>query len=258
MSEKPRIVFFDLETLPDLRGALEQWPSLSNFPGLTFRATINSICCFGYMWEGEAQASCLTVWDEPKRWARNRNDDSALCQAAYDILCEADVVVTQNGKAFDWKFLQTRLLLHGLPPLPRILHVDTKQLAKTNLFMFSNSLKHLAKKLTSEEKQENEGWELWVRTHDGDAAAMREMSEYCKQDVFALSKIFERLRPFAREIPNYNNFRKDGIDVCPNCGGYNLIGHGRRVTKTCVYERVRCKDCGTASMRDKKRRPVTL
>ena len=64
--------------------------------------------------------------------------------AAYDILKDADEIVTHNGKSFNVKVLNTRLAYYGMPPLPKMHHVDTKHAAK-GLSLYSNSLANVAK-----------------------------------------------------------------------------------------------------------------
>jgi len=44
----PRIILWDLETLPDLKEVLKVYPSLSDFNGRTLKAQITSIISFGY------------------------------------------------------------------------------------------------------------------------------------------------------------------------------------------------------------------
>ncbi len=255
---KPNIILVDLETLPNLPKALEVWTQLGNWPGLTMKATISTVICFGYKVYGEdKKAKCISAWDYPKRWNKDVNDDYEVVKAAYDILINADAVVTQNGKRFDWKFLQTRLMIHGLPPLPKIQHIDTKVLAKSNLFIFNNSLKELAKNLTDTTKMENEGWDLWVKTWNRDPKAMKIMVKYCKQDVDSMEKVFIRLRPFIKEI-NYNVFRKDGVECCPSCGGFEIMKNGTRVTTTKMVQRWICRECWTSSITTIRAKPKSL
>ncbi len=245
MSE-PRVVFYDLETLPIMRQALLVWPQLSNFPGRTLKASLNSIVCFGWKVLGEPEAHVISAWDFPE-WQQDVNNDVPLLNAALAVLGNADAVITQNGKAFDEKVLQTRLLLNGLDTLPSMNHVDTKLLAKKFAF-FSNSLKYLAEQLTEERKQENEGWNLWVRTYDRDPAACAEMAEYCKHDVTTLEAIYNRLRcaqKGSNVLPNHNIYHVggEGKNLCPHCGSTRLSSNGERTTKTMVYRRYVCLDC---------------
>lgn len=243
--DQPRILLFDIETLPNLKEVMKIYPRLSAYPGLTLKASITSVICFGYKWLGESKsAKCLNAWDY-KSWEKDVNDDKEIVKAAYELICDADAVVTQNGKKFDFKFIQTRLMHHKLPLLPKIQHLDTKCIAKQHLSIFNNSLDIMAKFLTDTKKMDNGGWDLWVDVINKEPKALKLMERYCKQDVIATEKVFERLRPLVSNMPNFNIFRRDGIECCPNCGGFNIINNGWRSTATKRYKRIACKDCGT-------------
>lgn len=260
-TSEPRIVCFDLETLPDLLEILKVWPRVGDYPGLTLKASITSIISFGYKVIGEPETHCINAWDFPE-WGPWRNNDEPLVRAAYEILKDADCVVTHNGKRFDWKFLQTRLMKYKLPPLPKLPHEDTCAVSKRSLFVFNNSLNTLAKFLTDEQKLENGGWDLWVRVWEKDPEAFKLMESYCKQDIVATEALYYRLRPFMTSIPNFNMFTPAGLQVdkvCPNCGSTRLGNHGVRLTKTRRYQRYMCKDCGTTCRTDAEdRAPRTL
>jgi len=129
---KPKIIIFDLETMPNLKEALKVWPQLSQYPGKTLRASITSIICAGWKYHNEKKTHCINAWDF-KNWKTNVNDDMEVCKAIREVLEDADAVVTHNGTRFDWKYLQTRLLINGLKPLPKIPHIDTCTIASRNL-----------------------------------------------------------------------------------------------------------------------------
>jgi predicted PolB exonuclease-like 3'-5' exonuclease/predicted RNA-binding Zn-ribbon protein involved in translation (DUF1610 family) len=250
---KPRIVCFDIETVPDLLAARHVWPGLSNYPGLTFRGSINSVACFGWkVLDVGKRAECLNAWDF-KAWKVNINDDRELMESVYEILKDANAVITQNGKRFDLPFIQTRLAKWKLPLLPEIKHIDTKLLMK-KLSLFSNSLKYGGEFLTEERKMENEGWQLWEDVCDKKPEAMKKMTTYCKQDVVTTEALFKRLIPFAKDLPNYNLFRNDAIECCPNCGSFEIKRDGIRVAKTKTFQRFRCGDCGTVSQGETQRK----
>lgn len=258
MKSKPKIIFWDLETLPNLLEAMKVFARLSAYPGLTMKATHNTIICFGWKILGDARPKCVSAWDFPERWSQNINDDYEVVKFAYETLLDADAIVTQNGKSFDWKFLQTRLLFHGFPPLPKIQHIDTKLLARRNLFLFNNSLETMGKFLTSIRKMDNGGWDLWVEVASRNEKSQRKMAAYCKQDVEVLEKIFLKLRPFATELPNANLYRKDGAECCPNCGSFKVQQNGLRTTKHKIAQRWLCQECGTSFSTSKDKKPKTL
>jgi len=118
LSKPPKIVAFDLETIPNLREALTVWPQLSNYPGQTLKASINSIVCFGWKILGEPEAQVISAWDFPS-WLHDVNDDRELLRFAFDMLKDADGVITQNGKAFDERLgKEVMQCLDHLAPLP--------------------------------------------------------------------------------------------------------------------------------------------
>lgn len=251
LPREPRMVYFDLETMPNAKEVMKVLQSIGDFPGRTFKATINSIICFGYKVHGEKETQCVNAWDYSKRWSRDINDDYAVVRKAYEVLKDADVVVTHNGKRFDWKFLQTRLLFHGFAPLPKLIHIDTCAEAKRNLLAYSNSLNELGKFLKLGEKKKHTGWTLWMDVMEKDPAAMKLMSEYCKRDVELLEKVFKKLRPMIKSLPNYNIFNgKD--NSCPNCGSTHLQRRGERVSKTKRVVRYQCVECNSWSSQGTK------
>jgi DNA polymerase elongation subunit (family B) len=240
MNKNLRIVLFDLETLPDFKEAMKVWPGLSAYPGLTLKASISSVICAGWKVFGQKRVECINAWDYPE-WLKDVNDDRKVVEAISKILVGADVVVTHNGRSFDWKFLQTRLTRHGFPPLPKLVHIDTKNECKKNLLLFNNRLQTASRFLTSEEKLENGGWELWVKVSERDPKAMRKMVKYCRQDVVALEAVFARLIPFVK-LPNANMFKEEM--VCPTCASTDLQRRGERITVQKRFQRYQCKGCG--------------
>ena len=249
MASKPRIILFDLETIPDMKEAMKVWPQLSNYPGLTLRATITTIICAGWKILGEKKIHCINAWDFPN-WKKNINDDSRVVKEIYKVLKDADQVVTHNGKRFDWKFLQTRLMKHRLTPLHKIHHVDTCAEAKRNLFAFNNRLGTISKLVADTDKLDNGGWDLWVQVSQRKAKALKLMTRYCKQDVKVLEDVYMALRPIVTGVVNYNRFTD--VAGCHACGSTKLISRGWRITQTQKYKRYQCTNCSAYGRYDKK------
>jgi len=253
MSE-PKIILFDIETIPDFREAMKVWCQLSNYPGQTMKATITTIICVGYKELYSKRTHCINAWDFPN-WEIDINDDKEVCKAIYEILKDADAVVTHNGKRFDWKHLQTRFMLNGLPPLPNIPHIDTCLIARRNLLSFNNRLGYLGEWLVSDTKLDNGGWELWVRVSKRIKSACKLMTKYCKKDVDLLEKVFLKLMPFIKNLPNRNIDRSqqniiDGKYVCPSCGSNDTRRNGWSYSKTTKCPRFVCKQCHSYSRGD--------
>jgi RNase P subunit RPR2 len=236
-----RIILWDIETLPDLKQALKYWPQLSNYPGQTLRAQINSIACVGWKELGSRKTNCIAAWNY-SRWRKDVNDDTQVLKAIYSVLKDADVIVTHNGKRFDWKFLQTRLLVKLGLHLPKLIHIDTCNESSKALFAFNNRLNTLADLFSVRKKMDHEGWDLWVKTHHKEKRAQNKMAAYCKQDVNVLEDIFKVMRPLITSLPNQNQFFKG--TVCPNCGSPKMTSQGVRITREKKYQRFQCQACG--------------
>ena len=249
---RPKIVYWDLETLPDPKEIYERIPSIGAWPGRTFKAELQSIMCFGYKIEGEESATSLNVWE----MSNEIHNDAPLVHAAYEILHDADEIVTHNGKSFDLKVLNTRLALWGFPPLPKIHHVDTKVVCKSNLSLYSNSLDNAAKFYGIAEKMHfQDKWGMWLRIAFGDASPkdFKNMHDYCIQDVEVLQQLYHKTRPFhGTSGVNHNIFSEGDALVCNKCGSHEWFKNGYRNTAQKRYQRIQCRNCGTWGKLTKK------
>lgn len=245
-----KIIIWDLETLPDLREVAKRIPSIGAWPGRTFKADVNSIICFGYKILGEKKSHCINAWDFKSNWKKDRNDDSQVVKAAAKILEDADGIITHNGKSFDVKVLNARLGKHGLPGLPKGLkHADTKNIAKNNLSLYSNSLNAVAKHFGCTPKlQISNKWDLWVDIIYGQNLAQNTklMTKYCKQDVDTLEEVYHKLKQYDTTLPNMALYGTNDGMVCHNCGSDKLQKNGYLPTKTTIKQRYRCTQCGTS------------
>lgn len=243
-------IYWDLETLPDPRQVYKRLPSIGQWPGRTFKGELHSIISFGYRINDEP-SQCINVWDGQGD-DYDRSNDSALVFQAYEILSQADEIVTHNGKRFDVKVMNTRLARYGMPPLPNTKHVDTKVVAKNGLSLYSNSLADVAKFFGVSDKMHWESkWDTWVRFAFGqDTRADRKiMDKYCKQDVDTMAEVYDKLKPYMRGSAANRGVFKPGEVTCPTCGSEKVFANGRRTTTTQVQQRFMCGDCGSSSFK---------
>jgi len=236
---EPKIIVWDIETLPNLDKAMDNWCRMREY--MTINADMSTMICSGWKVLNSKKTHCINAWDFPS-WKKDVNDDKALCEAAYDVLKDADAIITHYGKGFDFKFIQTRLLINGLPTLdPKITHIDTCKIAQQNLKLQSNRLNNIAHELGLGQKLENGGWPLWKRVYQRDPAAQKKMADYCKQDVRLLEKVYHQLKRFDKSILNYS--RDSGTFNCTKCGSSNMIKNGFAYTQKYKYRRLQCGDC---------------
>jgi len=73
-------------------------------------------------------------------WSTQRSNDSAVTAAIVAELSQYDIWVAHNGQRFDVPFLRTRLLAHGMEPLPTKKLIDPVLLARNKLRMSFKTL----------------------------------------------------------------------------------------------------------------------
>lgn len=164
-----------------------------------------------------------------------------------DVLDEADVVVAHNGAKFDIPYLNAQFAKYNIPPPKPLILVDTLHIAKKNFELGGNSLANLAKFLGVEVQKKDHakfaGMNLWKEFMAGNPEAIKEMVDYNRADVDCLYQVYEKIKPFAHNLPPMANI--DGLRgiVCPFCGSHKVQQRGYRFTKVGKYSRYFCTSC---------------
>lgn len=178
-----RRLYLDLETSPNIGMFWRAGYKLTITPESIIKE--RAIICAGYKWSDEKDAHVL-VWDK-------NQDDKALLATLIPIIAQADEIVFHNGSRFDFPWVRTRALFHGLPPIPDVREVDTLRWARSKFYFNSNKLDYIAKYLGIGGKLKTE-FGLWKDVVlNKDTAALKRMSEYCANDVLLLEKVWARL-----------------------------------------------------------------
>ena len=233
---QPRTLFYDIETSlqPVAVFQLKNQDWINPDYILAERHVI-SIC---WMWLGEKKVHSVSLLDDPKRFAKDPHDDKHVLEVFHKVLMEADIIVHHNGDCFDKRYLDTRMLVHGMEPLPPIASVDTYKVAKARFMLNSNKLDYIGGLLkVGRKKQTSPG--LWMRVLNGERKAIQEMVSYNKQDVLLLRDVFLKLRPY---IPNHINRELFGGTGCPRCGSHKIQSRGVHRAISRVYRRWQCQN----------------
>ena len=82
------------------------------------------------MFEGDKKPRNVSIADNMPLYLKNPRDDKEVCKKVHAIMSQADAIVAHFGKGFDFPLIRLRCAYHGLPPLPSIKEVDTRQMAK--------------------------------------------------------------------------------------------------------------------------------
>lgn len=238
----PKIGTLDIETSPIVAYVWSLWKVNVGLNQILEDWSILSYC---YKWLGEKKVH----YDDVSGQADLR-DDSKLLQGLWNFLDEADIVIAQNGIAFDVKKINARFIQAGMPPPSPYKVVDTMIEAKKVARFTSNKLEWLSAKLTETKKsahKEFPGMELWVECLKDNPKAWKVMKKYNPIDVIGTEGVYLKLRPYIIGHPNVAIYDEDETMRCPNCGSSDVIKKGYRFTQVGKYSRYQCNGCAAWS-----------
>lgn len=251
-SDKPRIMTADVECLPNKGFFFRTWTK-QNIPIPTeFIEKHYALCSISWKWLGEDETHVVTNADFPE-FDKDPYNDKGILNAFIPELKKADFVVAHNGKRFDMKIINTRVMLNRLPPIPQVTVVDTLLLARNEFEFNSNKLDYLTKLVEIGQKKHTSA-ELWVKVANGDREAMQYMGEYNAVDTKILEEFFLEIWPYLKKCPiNYNLFSDSPTLLCKSCGSDHIHLCGRVYTPTSWQDRYECKSCGAWSIFPRKK-----
>jgi uncharacterized protein YprB with RNaseH-like and TPR domain len=210
---KPRVLYWDIETSLELVSVFDLKYNDFIDPSNIYQE--RHLISAAWQWEGEEKVHSVSLLDFPSMFKKDPHNDKGVCEKLHEVLSSADCLVAHNGDSFDTKYVETRMLFHGLSPLPVIPSIDTYKIAKNRFKFNSNKLDYLGHYLGLGRKiQTTKG--LWLGALKGDPKAIKEMVTYNKQDVVLLKKVFQKLQPFCQNHINRQLFGQ--TEGCPRCG----------------------------------------
>lgn len=238
---QPKVILLDIETSPITAATFSLWPDSINHTHILKDWWIITIC-----WKelGKKTIESVSVLDNKRGFNQDFSDDRYVIETFAKVLRDCDVAIGHNLKKFDLKKFNTRLIWHGLEPVPKPHVIDTLTDWKKIGSATSNRLDYLGryfelggKKATSKD--------LWVRAGiNGEPDAISEMVRYCKRDVKLLEEFYLLMRPYMQTHPHIGAMMgRDKNRSCPNCGSSKLIVSKTRYS-TSGMKRVQCQ-CGT-------------
>lgn len=229
-----KILAWDIETFPH---NVWRWSLFGDSPvALNQILEPGHVASFAARWVGEPKSSIKFFSDQ------TGHED--MVREAYDLMSEADALLSWNGEGFDSKHMKREFLLLGLTPMAPFKEIDLMKTVRAEFKFASNKLEYVSRALGLQGKVSHEGFDLWVKCMQGDTAAWARMEKYNKQDVHLLIDLYKILLPWIKNHPNANLFGGDG---CGRCGQDTLQKRGFRYTQTGAYQRYQCQSCGAWS-----------
>lgn len=203
---KLKRIYADIETSPNI---VYSW-RIGRKIDLDYNNIIKerAVICVCWKWEHEDQVWSLK-WDN--------GDDAELLHEFVEVLNESDEAVFHNGDRFDLPWLRTRCIKHGIPMFPTYKTVDTLKMARSGFYFNSNRLDYLAKFLGNRGKTQT-SFDLWKKVMAGDKRALKQMVEYCSNDVLQLEEVYQELSKYTPPKTHIGVLQGLDKSTCPYCG----------------------------------------
>lgn len=242
-NNSPRILVFDIETAPMVVyawGLFDQNIALNQIKDDWF------VLSWAAKWHSDGPTK---VMYQDNRNAKNVSDDKKLLEGIWQLLDEADVVITQNGISFDSKKLNARFVMNGMKPPSSYKHIDTLRIARKHFAFTSNKLEYMTDKLCTKYKKLSHGkfpgFSMWKACLAGNKEAWKEMEKYNKYDVLSLEELYNKLSAWEKNI-NFDAYTDDLSHTC-SCGHKQFRNKGYAYTSGGKFHRYQCLKCGKES-----------
>ena len=247
MRQLAKVLSIDIETQRGIVEVFDLWPKYIDMKQVRVPTRI---LCFAAKWRDEEEVQFYSAFKERRDYNVDAKQYRAMLQAAWDLLTEADVVVTYNGNKFDLGWFKGEFgRLELGPPAPYrsldLYAVAKKHFAPANMSM---KLDWFSRRWLGDKKVGH--GDLWsaIRygTRDEQLAAQQLMMDYNIHDVVLTERLFDRFLPWTGM--NFALFDQDNEDrlVCPYCESTRYHKRGFAPGLSYMYQRYKCLNpkCG--------------
>lgn len=229
----PRILTFDIETRPTLAYV---WGLFNQNIALSQIVEPTRIICFAAKWYGDDDVIFKSEFHDGHR---------ATILTLFDLLDEADVVITYNGDNFDIPHAEREFLEADIGTPSPFHSIDLYKVLKKKTKFVSHKLAHITESLSLTGKLETGGFDLWRDVMAGDRKAWAKMRRYNKQDVVTTEELYDEVLHLIDTHPALTLYVDDDAPACPRCLSDQLERRGYAYTRLGKYQRYQCQSCGS-------------
>ena len=240
MVDKPKILYYDLETSPLKAYIWGLGKQVVRHHQLDKARCQHGIICATYCFNDGKPAKAID-------WGYEEQSTKKVVEEFDQIIKQADIVIGKNSDRFDNKMLNAARMFNGLPGYPQWTKYteDLEKLMRRYFRLPSYALDYVSGQLGlgGKIKMEFQDWIDIVEKTPNGLAAFKKMIKYGKKDVEDTRAMWLYMEEhFETKI---NIARYNDIDMgCRHCASINLKRNGTPVYSGIRYQEYVCTDCG--------------
>lgn len=213
--ELPKVLILDIETAPLISYHWGLWDQ-----SIPLNMIIKDwfMLSFSAKWLGSPEDE-IFYKDQRGKKGKSLENDKPLLIELWKLMDEADLILTQNGVAFDLKKINAKFIEHNMEPPSFHKNIDTLQMAKKLFGFTSNKLEYMTKKFCTKYKKQDHsefsGFKLWDECLKGNIKAWKSMEKYNKFDVLSLEELFVKMAKYDKSpntVAAMRTYRKNKKD----------------------------------------------
>jgi len=238
MKNKPKILFYDIETMPLKAYIWRLGKQVVRHQQLGKNHFMYNIICITYCWNDNKPAKAL-VFDYKKQ------DCKKIVQEFDELVKQADCVIGKNSDRFDNKHISLQRLVHDLPGMPDWLDKcdDLEKHMRRHFYLPSQSLDYISDILGfgGKIKMEMQDWINITEKNEFGPKSLKKMVTYGKKDIVDTRAVWNYCVKHFKPRLNFATFAGD--HVCVRCGSSNIYKNGTRYAGKSRKQRWQCNDC---------------
>ena len=126
--------------------------------------------------------------------------DKKLLKDVAEVMEEYAVWCTFYGKLFDIPFINSRLLVNNLPPLPKHHHIDMYWVVKSRTRLSRRNQGHILSWLETPQDKMAVSPNVWANLASDYDEHIKTLVARCESDVIGLEAMYERVKHLIGEI----------------------------------------------------------
>ena len=242
MSNKPKILFYDIETSPLQAWVWRPGKQVVRHGQLVKGHTRYGIICITYCFNDGKPAKAIQ-WDFKKQ-------DTVNVVRAFDKIVRSsrpDVIIGKNSDRFDNKHLNSVRMYHDLNAMPEFFKYtdDLEKQMRKYFYLPSYALDYFSDELGLGGKMKMcmQDWiDIVTRCPENGEKKLKKMVRYGKKDIVDTRAIWNYCIKHCE--PKYNAATKVGGIACRACGSFEIKKNGKRVAGKTIYQNFYCNGHG--------------